>query len=156
MKQELPFKSGSLTRRGFHHVSIVLVPLAYGAAFLAAAIQYLLPLRGKKRLPRLQLRADPKELVEEKKVIRSTFNDREVFVLADEQGAILALDAKCPHLSCNVNWSEKENRFKCPCHGMTFTRGGKFIQGPTRKDLSPQSFENKNGKIILIDEGSGA
>lgn len=144
-----------MSRRRFQHASLFLIPLVYAGAFLAGALRYLLPLPGKKRLARLALQVTPAELNAEEKVARVDFNDRVVFVLANE-GKILALSARCPHLSCNVRWLEGDNRFKCPCHGMTFSRAGIFVEGPTRKNLSPQRFEVKDGKIILIDEEGGA
>ncbi len=155
MNQDVHLKIGAVSRRRFQHAGLFLIPVVYAGAFLAGALRYLLPLPGKKRVPRLALKVTPAELNEEKKVARVAFNDHVVYVLASE-GKILAFNARCPHLSCNVRWLEEDKQFKCPCHGMTFNRAGGFIEGPTRKNLSPQQFEMKDGKIILIDEEGGA
>src|SRR4029453_1363268 len=114
------------TRRAFQHAALVLTPVAYAAAVVAAAFRYLTPI-----LPRRQPRLDagPVADLESGKVKRLTFNRRDIFVLS-EKGEVVALDAACTHLDCNVNWSGSESCFICPCHGGRFDRKGEVLRKP--------------------------
>ena len=58
-----------------------------------------------------------------------------VAVYKDDQGAVHAYTAICPHLKCVVQWNHDEKSFDCPCHGSRFTCKGKVINGPALSDL---------------------
>ena len=53
----------------------------------------------------------------------------------DEQGAIHAFNAVCPHLGCIVQYNGDEKSFDCPCHGSRFSTSGKVVYGPANRDL---------------------
>lgn len=141
----------ALTRRRFEHLSLLLLPLLYGLLFLAGALLYLFPPR-RKKLP-------PKEIGSVGEYLRGKvefvdFHGRKVWVLADAGGkAVLAIKPRCPHLYCNVKWESHKGEFKCPCHGMRFGRDGKYLEGPTRKDLTFQPIEIREGQVVLLDDG---
>lgn len=44
-----------------------------------------------------------------------------------------ALNIKCPHKGCEVDYDGKS--FTCPCHGSEFTGTGKVTSGPATKNL---------------------
>ncbi len=56
-------------------------------------------------------------------------------VYRDEQNLLHAYSARCPHLSCVVQWNATEKSFDCPCHGSRFTKEGVVINGPAITDL---------------------
>ena len=43
---------------------------------------------------------------------------------------IYALSTTCTHLGCTPNWLEREQKFKCPCHGSGFYITGINFEGP--------------------------
>jgi len=51
-------------------------------------------------------------------------------VYRDEEGAIHALSAVCPHLGCIVHWNSLEGTWDCPCHGSRFGTDGAVLNGP--------------------------
>jgi cytochrome b6-f complex iron-sulfur subunit len=56
-------------------------------------------------------------------------------IVVNSGGKIYALSAICTHLSCIVNWSEKQKQVVCPCHGAVFDLNGNVIAGPAPKPL---------------------
>jgi glycine/D-amino acid oxidase-like deaminating enzyme/nitrite reductase/ring-hydroxylating ferredoxin subunit len=51
-------------------------------------------------------------------------------VYRDEQGALHARTAVCPHLGCIVHWNSLEGTWDCPCHGSRFGIDGAVLNGP--------------------------
>jgi cytochrome b6-f complex iron-sulfur subunit len=58
-----------------------------------------------------------------------------------DKNVIHAVNALCTHQGCLVNWHKDKQVFLCPCHGSSFAADGKYLQGPTNKDL--QTFPAK-------------
>lgn len=57
------------------------------------------------------------------------------FILFEGEQGPWAVSRKCTHLGCRLNFREKENLLVCPCHQSKFTKAGKRVAGPARKDL---------------------
>lgn len=57
------------------------------------------------------------------------------FILFESEQGPWAISRKCTHLGCRLNFREKENLLICPCHHSKFTKEGKRVDGPARKDL---------------------
>jgi len=57
-------------------------------------------------------------------------------VYRDEQGTLHERSAVCPHLGCIVSWNTLEKTWDCPCHGSSFDRYGRVINGPANCDLA--------------------
>lgn len=58
-----------------------------------------------------------------------------VGVYKDEQENLHAVDIRCPHLGCQLEWNPDERSWDCPCHGSRFDYRGKLISGPAQEDL---------------------
>ena len=56
-------------------------------------------------------------------------------VYRDEEGTLHERSAVCPHLGCIVSWNSAETTWDCPCHGSSFDRYGRVINGPANSDL---------------------
>ena len=57
---------------------------------------------------------DPKQYEDGKVVER--FKPQGTWIVR-YNGQIYALSTTCTHLGCTPNWLEREEKFKCPCHG---------------------------------------
>ena len=55
----------------------------------------------------------------------------------DEAGAVHALDPRCTHMGCTVDWNETERTWDCPCHGSRYSVDGEVIEGPAARPLPP-------------------
>ncbi len=66
-----------------------------------------------------------------------------------EDGKVRALSATCPHLGCAVDFDEKAQTFRCPCHTSSFSPDGKRISGPAKRDMDPLEAEDAGGKVMV-------
>jgi menaquinol-cytochrome c reductase iron-sulfur subunit len=66
---------------------------------------------------------------------------------------VRALNAKCPHTGCFVNYQPGgENRFHCPCHDSTFAVDGKILnpRSPSPRALDELKVEIREGGEIWL------
>jgi cytochrome b6-f complex iron-sulfur subunit len=71
------------------------------------------------------------------------------YIVRQEDGGVLVLWQRCPHLGCTVPWRENENQFNCPCHSSLFNRQGEVTGGPAPRpmDMFPVSLEE--GRLVV-------
>lgn len=50
-------------------------------------------------------------------------------------GAVTAVDVRCPHMGCQLEWNGDEASWDCPCHGSRFDCRGRLLSGPAQRDL---------------------
>ena len=50
-------------------------------------------------------------------------------------GAVHAVDIRCPHLGCQLEWNPDEKSWDCPCHGSRFDFRGNLISGPAQNEI---------------------
>ena len=66
------------------------------------------------------------------------------------QGKIYALSTTCTHLGCTPNWLEREEKFKCPCHGSGFHITGVNFEGPAPRPLERWGISiGEDGQIVV-------
>ncbi len=62
----------------------------------------------------------------------------------------LAVSRICTHLGCRVNYRKDLGLIECPCHQSRFTREGKRIAGPAKRNLPTypvKIIKDNNGKV---------
>ena len=59
-------------------------------------------------------------------------------VYKDDQGQIFAVQARCPHLGCELSWNPDEKSWDCPCHGSRFDYQGNLLDNPAQENLHHQ------------------
>jgi cytochrome b6-f complex iron-sulfur subunit len=74
------------------------------------------------------------------------------YVVRFEDGGVLALWQRCPHLGCSVPWRESENRFSCPCHSSFFNLQGEVTAGPSPRPMDLFPVRLSDGKLV-VDTG---
>lgn len=60
------------------------------------------------------------------------YKGKQAGVYKDENGKIFAVDTRCPHLGCRLEWNGDEKSWDCPCHGSRFDYTGKLIDNPAQ------------------------
>src|SRR5690348_11581609 len=106
---------------------------AVAAAVLYAITKFILPLPGQ-IVSMLAGNARDPSAGDPTHVIKLGMND--VMLLREQDGSFVALDLKCTHAGCIVNWPPDQNNFKCPCHGGEYDTNGKVVKGPPPRPLN--------------------
>ncbi|MEA1902482.1 MAG: Rieske (2Fe-2S) protein [Actinomycetota bacterium] len=96
-----------------------------------------------------KIKAGPPDLVPEKGV---QLVPAARAYLTREEGEIVALWSRCPHLGCRVPWCESSGEFECPCHGTTFNRLGEHRDGPAPRGMDRFTVTIEDDQMI-IDTG---
>jgi cytochrome b6-f complex iron-sulfur subunit len=77
------------------------------------------------------------------------FKDQNIWVVRNG-GLIYALSTTCTHLGCTPNWLEREEKFKCPCHGSGFKITGVNFEGPAPRPLERWAIMlGEDGQIVV-------
>lgn len=59
-----------------------------------------------------------------------------VGVYKEADGTIHAVDVRCPHLGCQLEWNPDEKSWDCPCHGSRFDYKGNWLCGPAQESIA--------------------
>lgn len=65
-------------------------------------------------------------------------NGEKCGVYKDRDGNLYAVDIRCPHLGCQLEWNPDEHSWDCPCHGSRFDYLGRWISGPAQENLKDE------------------
>jgi cytochrome b6-f complex iron-sulfur subunit len=79
------------------------------------------------------------------------YKDQNTWVVRRE-GKIYALSTTCTHLGCTPNWLEREQKFKCPCHGSGFYITGINFEGPAPRPLERWAVGVGDDGQIVVDK----
>lgn len=60
-----------------------------------------------------------------------------------EDGALLAVEARCTHMGCPLQWNPDEKTWDCSCHGSRFSPEGRVISGPAREPLKRVDLQHE-------------
>lgn len=63
-------------------------------------------------------------------------NGEKVGVYKEPDGTVHAVNIRCPHLGCQLEWNPDELSWDCPCHGSRFNYCGQLISGPAQTNIS--------------------
>lgn len=70
-----------------------------------------------------------------------------VYVLTLALGEYAALSPICTHLGCTVEI--QGSRIVCPCHGSTYDREGRVLQGPAERALTRYPTTIEDGVLVI-------
>jgi cytochrome b6-f complex iron-sulfur subunit len=91
-----------------------------------------------------------KDQYEEGKVVER-YKDQNAWIVRND-GVIYALSTTCTHLGCTPNWLEREQKFKCPCHGSGFKISGINFEGPAPRPLERWGISVGDDGQVVIDK----
>jgi cytochrome b6-f complex iron-sulfur subunit len=83
--------------------------------------------------------------------VEEKFKDKNMWIVKD-QGKIYALSTTCTHLGCTPNWLEREQKFKCPCHGSGFYKSGINFEGPAPRPLERWAVAVGDDGQVVVDK----
>jgi cytochrome b6-f complex iron-sulfur subunit len=100
--------------------------------------------------PPAQFKVGPPDKFEDGKV-NNDFKDKNAWIV--HNGSIIyALSTTCTHLGCTPNWLEREQKFKCPCHGSGFYITGINFEGPAPRPLERWGIRIGDDGQIIVDK----
>ncbi|SHO50746.1 FAD-dependent oxidoreductase [Anaerocolumna xylanovorans] len=73
-----------------------------------------------------------------------------VGIYKDKHDVIYAVDPKCPHLGCQLEWNEEEQTWDCPCHGSRFDYDGKLLDEPAGESIIRREFHEESPEAETI------
>jgi Rieske Fe-S protein len=77
-----------------------------------------------------------------------------IHVLALGGRAFVALSPICTHLGCTVEIERAH--LVCPCHGSTYDREGRVVQGPAQRALARYRTELTRDDVLVVHLGAPA
>ena len=83
--------------------------------------------------------------------VTDRFKDQNTWIVKND-GKIYALSTTCTHLGCTPNWLEREQKFKCPCHGSGFYISGINFEGPAPRPLERWAISIGDDGQIVVDK----
>jgi Rieske Fe-S protein len=146
---EIRLEEGKITRRKFLDYILggsIMVSLA---AALGVLLRFVYP-------PKSEGGAEASDRLEvglvselpEGKAKPVVFQNKNVMVMHVKAG-FFAVDMKCTHLGCMVEWLEDKGVLFCPCHAGYFDYKGNVISGPPPSPLPSFRVEIAGDKIYV-------
>ena len=78
----------------------------------------------------------------------STSVERSIWVVK-LAGELRVYSPICPHLGCEVSWSEVNRRFECPCHASIFSIDGRVLGGPAPRPLDTLNYKIQDSTLFV-------
>jgi cytochrome b6-f complex iron-sulfur subunit len=87
----------------------------------------------------------------EENKVTDRYKDQNSWIVKHD-GKLYALSTTCTHLGCTPNWLEREQKFKCPCHGSGFYITGINFEGPAPRPLERWAVSIGDDGQIVVDK----
>ena len=91
------------------------------------------------------------DLEQKERILVEQATSGSLLVIRDpvDSGSVFAVNSRCTHRGCTVDWNQDSQEILCPCHGSTFKPDGQTLKGPASKPL--ERFEAKiEGNAVLV------
>jgi len=79
---------------------------------------------------------------------------REILVVHVSKDQYIAVDIKCKHKGCDINYESSEKKFVCPCHGSEYDLAGANLKGPSVKPLNYYHAELRGSEVVVTVYGT--
>ena len=143
------------TRRRFLDVVLGASGAAWLASVLYPVLRYLKPLPRPGSAGPTRLTRDEVAKLEKNHFVIVPVGGKRVLVLQNAAQEILALDAKCTHEGCTVQYLAGESAIWCACHNARFDLDGRVLSGPPPRPLPRYAAERQeDGGILIVAERS--
>lgn len=116
-------------------------------------LRYLKPLGAGGQHEPLKLTKDEVARLEKEHsiVVRASFG--RVLVFEDGGQALKALDARCTHEGCTVQYQHSEAAIVCACHNGHFDLDGRVLSGPPPRPLAQHDVVREPDGTVVIAPG---
>jgi len=76
-------------------------------------------------------------------------DQRVVFLLRSDTGAVRGLSSSCAHLGCSVSFNRERQQFLCPCHTGVFNLDGTVADGPPPRALDELVVKVERARVLV-------
>jgi cytochrome b6-f complex iron-sulfur subunit len=73
----------------------------------------------------------------------------DILVVKDQANNLIAVNPKCTHKGCIVEWQSANQTFKCPCHDAQFGKDGSVMAGPAKEPLGKYMAKIEGGSVLV-------
>ncbi len=141
------------TRRSFLDLLLAASGLAWVACVVYPVVRYLKPLPRAGAVGPTRLTKEELAKLEKDHFVIVPASGKRVLVLQNAAQEILAVDAKCTHEGCTVQYLPAEAAIWCACHNARFDLDGRVLAGPPPRPLPKYAAERQeDGGILLVAE----
>lgn len=81
--------------------------------------------------------------------MQTRIRGKELLLVRDGQDTAHAVEAKCPHEFCDINYVPESKKLECPCHDAFFDLSGKVLQGPPPRALETYPTIVDGDRILI-------
>ena len=138
------------TRRGFIDVLLSLGFVGSLASVIYPVLRYLKPLGPSGAQGPLKLTKDDLARLDREHMLIVRAGPARILVFEDPQQKLRALDARCTHEGCTVQYVPGESLVWCACHNGKFDLEGRVLAGPPPRPLARYVCQrDPDGSVIV-------
>lgn len=143
------------SRRSFLDLLLGTTVGAWVATALFPVVRYLSPLQAPLPQGPGRIGDEARAKLEKAGFVIVPFGSKRVLVFKDGNAELHALDAKCTHEGCTVQYVADESVVWCACHNARFDINGSVVSGPPPRPL-PQFavFEDGEGNVLVGEKNA--
>jgi len=141
------------TRRSFLDFFLGASSVAWVASVLYPVVRYLKPLPRAGAVGPTRLTREELAKLDKDHFVIVPVSGKRVLVLQNAAQEILAVDAKCTHEGCTVQYLPGESAIWCACHNARFDLDGRVMAGPPPRPLPKYAAERQeDGGVLIVAE----
>ena len=130
-----PFEGPRQTRRSFLDLVLGLGATGWIGAVLYPVLRYLTPLPSAGPGGPVQLSGEQTKTLAKDRYVIVPAQGKRILVFQDSASKLRALDARCTHEGCTVQFVPGEAVIWCACHNGRYDLDGRVISGPPPRPL---------------------
>ncbi len=143
-----------VTRRSFLNYVLGASGAALLGTLLYPVIRFLKPLPRAGASGPVRLSAEELAKLEKDRFVIVPVEGKRVLVFQGAGEKLVALDAKCTHEGCTVQFLPGESVIWCACHNARYDEAGQVLSGPAPRPLAKYTAEHlEDGGILVSTEG---
>ena len=141
------------SRRGFLDVLLGAGLLGFFASLVYPVLRYLNPIAPQEGAGALRLTRDEIARLEKEHSLIVRHGAKRLLVFEDPQQQLRALDAKCTHEGCTVQYVPGDSLIWCACHNGKFDLEGRVLSGPPPRPLAKWLAQREADGGVTIAPG---
>ena len=132
----MPQRSEGPTRRSFIDVVLGAGAIGFLASIVYPVLRYVKPIAPQDGAGALRLTRDELARLEKEHSLILRHGTTRILVFEDPEQRLRALEARCTHEGCTVQYVPGDSLVWCACHNGRFDLDGRVLSGPPPRPLA--------------------